>query len=342
MRDGDGEATRRALLAAGAAGVASLAGCVVHGRDSGLRGTVTMDGSDTVLPHGAAVANEFQWQNNRVQIPVSGSGTGAGFQRFCRGRSDVQNASRPITEGEQELCADNGVEYVEMEMLLDGIAVFANPENDWCDCLTVEELGSMWESGSSVETWSDVRSEWPVEEVKFFGRDSASGTFDTYTERVTGERGNVRSDYSKTSDTNVIVRGVRDNPNAIGFGGAGHYYENEDDLKLIAIDDGNGCIHPERETIETRQYTPLSRSMYVYVNVNELDREAVRAFARFYFEEIDDETHEYAVEKGIATPDERLSWTQWAAREVGYYAVADEVIESSRQSLEAKIEAVTG
>jgi len=342
MGDGQKQVTRRALLAAGAAGTASLAGCAVHGRDSGLRGTVTMDGSDTVLPHGAAVAYEFQWENSRVQIPVSGSGTGAGFQRFCRGRSDIQNASRPITEGEKQLCEQNGVEYVEMEMLLDGIAVFANPENDWCDCLTVEELALMWQSGSPVETWSDVRSEWPDEEVKFFGRDSASGTFDTFTERITGERGNVRSGYSKTSDTNVIVRGVRENPNAIGFGGAGHYYENEEDLKLIAVDDGNGCIRPRRETIESRSYTPLSRSMYVYVNANELDREAVRAFARFYFEEIDDETHEYAVEKGIARPDERLRWTQWAAREVGYYAVADEVIEGSRQALEAKIEEVTG
>jgi len=342
MGAGHRTVTRRGFLVGGVAGVASLAGCAVHGRDSGLRGTVTMDGSDTVLPHGAAVAYEFQWENSRVQIPVSGSGTGAGFQRFCRGRSDIQNASRPITDGERELCEGNGVEYVEMEMLLDGIAVIANPENDWCDCLTVEELASMWESGSSVETWADVRSEWPDEEINFFGRDSASGTFDTFTERITGERGNVRGDYSKTSDTNVIVRGVREDPHGIGFGGAGHYYENEDDLKLIGIDDGNGCVRPRRETIESRTYTPLSRSMYVYVNANELDREAVRAFARFYFEEIDEEAHEYAVEKGIATPDERLSWTQWAAREVGYYAVADEVLEESRQELEAAIAEVTG
>lgn len=333
--------TRRGFLAAGAAGISAVAGCLVHGQDSGLRGVITMDGSDTVLPHGAAVAYEFQWNNNRVRIPVSGSGTGAGFQRFGRGRSVVQNASRPILPGEEELCEKNGVEYVEMEMLLDGLAVFVNPENTWCECLTIDQLAAMWEFGSEIDTWGDVNSEWPDEAVKFFGRDSASGTFDTFTERVTGSIGNIRSDYSKTSDTNVIVRGVRENPNAIGFGGAGHYYENEDDLKLVALDDpdngGDGCIVPRRETIEDRLYTPLTRSMYVYVNKDALAREEVRAFARFYFEEIDEETHEYAVEKGIAQPDESLRWTQWAAREVGYYAVADDVIEDSEQRLEDAI-----
>ncbi|MFC6903605.1 PstS family phosphate ABC transporter substrate-binding protein [Halalkalicoccus tibetensis] len=319
--------TRRALLSTVGVGLAGSAGCLARGEDSGLEGEINIDGSNTVLPHSAAVAEEFQWQNNRVQIPVQGSGTGAGFQRFCTGETDIQNASREILPEEEELAAENGIEYLEIEALLDGIAVWANPENDWCDCLTVEELNAIWESGSTVETWSDVRDEWPDEEIALYGRDSASGTFDYFTEAINGEYGNIRTDYSESADTNVIVRGVRGNQYALGFGGAGYYYENEDDLKLLGVDDGEGCVRPTTESIEDESYTPLSRPMYVYLRRDQLTREEFRAFARFYFEE--DETD-----------DEGLTYTQTAARSVGFYAIPEETVEESSRELEDTIEEV--
>lgn len=332
--------SRRSFLTAAAAGAAALSGCLVHGEDSGLEGVIRIDGSDTVLPHSAALAEEFQWRNNKVRIPVSGSGTGAGFQKFCAGETHFQNASRSVLEDERGECHANGIEFLELEAVLDGIAVFVNPENDWCDCLTVDELGRIWESGSDVETWSDVREGWPDEEIQLYGRDTASGTFDYFTEAVTGEIANVRSDYSASSDTNVIVRGVRGGKYALGFGGAGYYYENEDDLKLLGVDNGDGCVKPTRESIEQDTYQPLAREMYLYIKREELRREEVRAFARFYFEQIDEEALERAIEHGYAEPDEELSWTQWAARRVGYYAVPDATVEESRSKLEAAIEEV--
>ena len=338
----DTSLTRRGFLAAAGGGVAALSGCIVHGEDTnGLHGEVIMDGSNTVLPHGAAVAEEFLWRNNRVQIPVRGSGTGAGFQRFCAGDTDVQNASRSILDNEQTQCSENDVGYIELEALLDGLALWVHPDNDWCECLTVDEVHRLWRSGSEIETWSDLRPddpEFPDEEIALYGRDSASGTFDYFTEAINGEVGNIRNDYSASSDTNVIVRGVRGNQYGLGFGGAGYYYENEDELKLLAIDDGDGCVYPTRETIETNEYTPLTRAMYVYISTAGLDRETVRAFARFYFEEIDEDTQEAAVEDGFAEPDETLTWTQWAARKVGYYAASDEIVTESREELEAAIE----
>lgn len=333
--------TRRGFLAGCGGAVAGLAGCLAHGEDSGLRGTVVVDGSNTVLPHSAAVAEEFLWRNNRVNIPVRGSGTGAGFQRFCAGTTDLQNASRQIADEERERCRDNGVEWLELEALRDGLAVFVHPDNDWCESLTVPELRAVWEPGSTVRTWSDIRPEWPDRELALFGRDPASGTFDTFTERLTGEVGAIRDDYSASADTNVIVRGVSGDRDALGWGGAGYYYENTDDLQLVGIDDPDGPVDgpvvPTRETVENETYTPLWRSMYVYVGVDALDREAVRAFVRFYFEELDDETHAAAVEEGIADPGEDLTWTQWAARRVGFYAASDEAVARSKRDLEDRL-----
>ncbi len=334
--------TRRGFLATGVAGMASFAGCIVHGEDSGLRGTVSMDGSNTVLPHGSAVAEEFLWRNNRVTIPVVGSGTGAGFQKFCEGTTDIQNASRSILDSEEELCTANGVDYIELEALRDGIAIFAHPDNYWCDSLTVEQLRDIWGPDTDVETWGDLDPDWPDEEIALYGRDPGSGTFDSYTKRLMGEIGAIRDDYSASADTNVIVRGVSGNPHALGWGGAGYYYENTDDLKLIGIpnpdNESDEPVVPTRETVESGEYAPLSRSMYVYINTNELHRDAMAAFAQFYFQDIDDETHAESVEEGFVEPDEQLTWTQWAARKVGFYAVSDEVVEDSAEKLRLAME----
>lgn len=292
-----------------------------------------MDGSNTVRPHGAAVAEEFQWRNNRVIIPVRGSGTGAGFQRFCDGETEFQNASRSILPDEQALCDANGVEYIELETVLDGLAVWVHPDNDWCETLTVEELERIWRSGSDVETWQDVRPDdpdWPDEPIDLYGRDAASGTFDYFTEAIMGEIGNIRSDYSASADTNVIVRGVRGTRYGLGFGGAGYYYENEGDLKLVAIDDDNGGVIPTTETIESGEYTPLTRPMFSYIRRDALEREEVRRFACFYFQEID----EAARETDVVEDDETLTWTQWAARRVGFYGIPDEAVQESHNVLE--------
>ena len=330
--------TRRTLLAGAATGVASLAGCIVHGVDSGLEGEIQVDGSNTVLPHSASVAEEFVWRNNQVDIPVRGSGTGAGFQLFCNGSTEVQNASRTIKDDEADLCAGNDVEYVELEVALDGLAIYAHPENDWCDCLTIEELQRIWEPGSAVETWSDVRSEWPDEPFDLYGRDPASGTFDYFTETINGEVGAIRSDYSPSADTNVIIRGVRGDRYALGFGGAGYYYENEDDLKLIGVDGGDGCREPTLDSVETEEYQPLTRPLFAYVRKDALAREEVRAFARFYYEEIDDQAREAdVVEEG-----ETLTWGQWSARMVRFFGLSDERLTDSAERLESAIEEVTG
>ncbi len=335
--------SRRSFLAAGAVGVGgAFAGCLVRGNASELEGTIRMDGSNTVHPHGALMAYEFQWRNNKVRIPASSSGTGGGFQRFCRSETDIQNASRRITDDEKDHCERNDVDWIELEAMLDGIALITHPENDWCDCLTVEQAREMWRSGSPVRTWSDLDSEWPDRRIRFFGRDSASGTFDSFTERLMGTPGNIRRGYSETGDSNVIVRGVRGNEYATGFLGAGFYEANQDDLNVISIkdpenEDTDGCITPNRETIEGETYTPLTRPMYVYINANELHREELQAFTRFYFEEIDDETHQRTVDRGDADPDERLWWTEWAARQVGFYASPRDDLEKTKQQLNDKI-----
>ncbi|GAB3034492.1 PstS family phosphate ABC transporter substrate-binding protein [Natronobiforma cellulositropha] len=337
--EGDDGITRRRLLCGAAGGaLAGLAGCIVHGEESDISGTVHVDGSNTVLPHAAAVAGEFGWRNNQVDVPVRGSGTGAGFQQFCIGSTDVQNASRPIDEeNEVPLCEEHDVEWVNIEIALDGIAVYKNPENDWCDCLTVEELNRIWDPETTVETWSDVRAEWPDVELVRYGRDRASGTFDYFTEQINGAAGAMTSDYSPSADTNVIIRGVEGNLGAIGFGGASYYHENPDTVELVGVDDGTGCVRPTTGTVEGESYTPLTRPLFAYFRRDSLAREEVRAYAEFYFEAIDDQAREV----DFVTDGETLAWTQWGARAVGFYGLPDDRLEESRATLEAALSEVS-
>ncbi|ELY95182.1 phosphate ABC transporter substrate-binding protein [Natrialba hulunbeirensis JCM 10989] len=318
---------RRVLLGVSGSTLAGLAGCLTRGEDSGLEGEIRIDGSNTLRPNSALVAEKFMWENNQVQASVSASGTGAGFQQFARREISLQNASRPITDEEAEHCRENGVEWLELEVVLDGIALLKHPDNTWCECLTVEELGDLWERGSEIDTWSDLDDDWPDEDISFYGRDSASGTFDYFTEHITGAVGNIRNDYSGTPDTNNIIRGVRGNQNTIGFGGVGYYYENEEDADLIGVNNEDGedlgdewddCIVPTQESIEAEAYQPLSRPMYIYVRRDELARPEYREFVRFYLEN-----------------------TQETAREVKFYAIPDETIAEQREKLEGAIEDYT-
>jgi len=339
--DGASLSRRRFTLGVAGATVSALAGCLVRGHESELDGEIRVDGSNTVLPHSAVVSEEFQWRNNQVVIPVQGSGTGAGFQRFCTGETQVQNASRQIVEDEEAICSDNDVSYVELETALDGIALLIHPDNDWCDELTLEELEAIWEPGSTVETWRDVRPDdpdWPDEEIDLYGRDAASGTFDFFTEAIMGTVGAIRSDYSASADTNVIVRGVRGSEHALGFGGAGYYQENQDDLELVAIQsdqEPEEFYKPVEENIEQELYSPLTRPLYTYFRMEALEREVVRAFAEFYFEEIDDEAREA---DGVGS--EQLAWSQWAARRANFYGLSDERLAENHDRLREALEEV--
>jgi phosphate transport system substrate-binding protein len=251
----------------------------------GPSGAVQIDGSSTVFPVAEAVAEEFQAANPGVRVTVGVSGTGGGFQRFCSGETDISNASRPITEGEIEACRQAGIEFTELSVAWDGLSVIANPQNDFVECLTVEELSRIWGPGSEVSTWQDVRPEWPAEEIRLYGPGTDSGTFDYFTETVNGEGGASRPDFQASEDDNILVQGVSGDRYALGYFGYAYYAENADRLKLIAVDGGSGCVSPSDETIEDGTYAPLSRPLFVYVSHASLARPEVRAYAEFMLEE---------------------------------------------------------
>ena len=250
----------------------------------GLSGELRMDGSSTVFPVAEAVAEEFQIENPGVRVTAAYSGTGGGFKRFCAGEIDVSNASRPISEGERETCERNGVEFVELPVARDGLSVIANPQNDFLQCLTVEELRRIWEPNSEVTNWSDVRPEWPDEEIQLYGPGTDSGTFDYFTETVVGEGGASRPDYQASEDDNVLVQGVSGDPFALGYLGYAYVVENRDRLKLVGVDGGGGCVTPSEETIASGEYAPLSRPLFVYVSRAGLQRPEVRAFVEYMME----------------------------------------------------------
>ncbi len=217
-------------------------------------------------------------------MTVGSSGTGGGFKRFCAGQTDVNDASRPITDLERERCAENGVEYVEIPVASDGVTVAVNPENDWAQCITTEELRRIWQPESTIERWSQVRDEWPDREMVLYGPDTDSGTFDYFTETVVGEENASRSDYTASADDNVLVRGVGGDVASLGYFGFAYYIENEEQVRALAVDGGSGCVEPTRETVESGEYAPLSRPLFIYVKRSALQRDAVRQFVRFYLE----------------------------------------------------------
>lgn len=254
------------------------------GGTAALRGTVEVDGSSTVFPITEAVAEEFRKAYPGVQVNVGISGTGGGFQRWVAGETDINNASRPITPAEAERARANGIEWVELRIGLDGVAVAVNPRNDWAECVTLEELKRIWEPGSPVRRWRDVRPAWPDRPLTLYGPDTDSGTFDYFTERVVGEARASRPDYTASADDNVLVQGIAGDPNALGYFGLAYYQENRDKLKALAVDGGQGCVYPEPEAVARGTY-PLSRPLFLYVNKSRLGRPEVKAFVRFYLEE---------------------------------------------------------
>lgn len=250
--------------------------------EAALTGAVRIDGSSTVYPVTEAVAEEFQLENRGVRVTVGISGTGGGFKKFCAGETDISDASRGIKESEAELCRSNGIDPIEITVGYDGLSVVANPDNDFAACLTVDELKRVWEPGSQVNRWRQVRSDFPDETIVLYGPGTDSGTFDYFTEAIVGEEDASRPDFTASEDDNVLVQGVAGDRYALGYFGYAYYAENTDRLKLVAIDDGSGCVTPTPETIQSGEYTRLSRPLFIYVSRTALERPEVAAFVRYY------------------------------------------------------------
>lgn len=252
-----------------------------------LTGEVKIDGSSTVYPITEAVAEEFRVEQPQVNVSVGLSGTGGGFKKFSRKETDINDASRPIKESEASACKENNISYLELKVAIDGLAVLVNKENTWVDHLTVEELKKIWEPGAQgkITRWSQIRDGWPDQPVNLYGPGVASGTYDYFTEAVVGTSGSSRGDYTASEDDNVLVQGIAGDKNALGFFGLAYYEENQDKLKLVGVDNGNGVVLPTAETVKNGTYSPLSRPVFIYVSSEAARRPEVGAFVRFYLSE---------------------------------------------------------
>lgn len=278
------------VIAVGAA-VVGLAACGKSGSssatgDSSLSGTIRIDGSSTVLPISEAVAEEFAKQYPKVLPTVGRSGTGGGFKKFANGEVDITGASRPIRPDEDALCKQNGIEYIEIPVAYDAMAVVVNPQNTWCDSLTVAELKKIWEPAAQgkITNWSQVRPGFPNERLILFGAGTDSGTFDYFTAAIVGKEKASRGDYTGSEDDDILVQGVARTKGALGYFGLAYYENNQNKLKLVAIDNGNGPVLPSRESVINGTYQPLARPLFIYVNVKALERPEVAEFVKFSIE----------------------------------------------------------
>ncbi|MFZ5645724.1 MAG: PstS family phosphate ABC transporter substrate-binding protein [Bacillota bacterium] len=267
--------------------IVTAAGCGSNkeGSGNGLNGTIKIDGSSTVFPISEAVAEEFKKANPGVNITVGISGTGGGFKKFAAGETDISDASRPIKDNEKQKALENKIEYIEIPVAYDGLSVVINKENTWVDKLTTEELKKIWEPGSTVKKWNQVRPDWPDIEIKLYGPGTDSGTFDYFTEAINGKEKASRSDYTPSEDDNVLVQGVAGDKGALGYFGFAYYIENKDKLKIVPIDAGKGAIAPEEKTINDGTYKPLSRPIFIYVSKASLQRPEVKEFIKYYLTE---------------------------------------------------------
>ncbi|HUQ87867.1 MAG TPA: PstS family phosphate ABC transporter substrate-binding protein [Vicinamibacterales bacterium] len=251
---------------------------------------VSLDGSSTVFPISEAVAEEFQKAEKSIRVTVGISGTGGGFQKFCRKEIDISDASRPISATEVEACKTAGVEYIELPIAYDGIAIAVNPKAKWADKITVAELKTLWapDAQKKVMKWSQVRKGWPDREIHLFGAGVDSGTYDYFTEAINGKAKASRGDFTSSEDDNVLVQGIANDELALGFVPFAYYEGNKDKLRLLAVDDGkDGGIVPTPETIENGTYKPLSRPVFIYVSKKAALRPEVQKFVEFYLKNAD-------------------------------------------------------
>jgi phosphate transport system substrate-binding protein len=249
-----------------------------------VSGQIAIEGSSTVQPITQTVAEGFTQENPDVQITVGGAGTGDGFEAFCAGETQISDASRPIDPEEQQACEDGGVEYIEIPVAYDGISVVVNSQNDFASDITSEELKKLWEPAAEgkISRWSQVRSEWPDQDINLYGPGTESGTFDYFTEEIIGEEGASRTDYQASEDDNVLVQGVSGDPNALGYFGFSYYEQNQDTLKALALDG----VEPNTDTIRSGEYR-LSRPLFIYVSTQALkENRAVEPFVNFYLDNL--------------------------------------------------------
>jgi phosphate transport system substrate-binding protein len=260
------------------------------GDDSGeqLSGRIVADGSSTVGPFTTSAAERFQRRHSGVQVTVGISGTGGGFSRFCRGETDLSNASRPIKDEEEQECEDNQVEFVEFQIVNDGLAVVVNNENGWARCLTTDELKRIWEPGSQVRNWSEIRDGFPDVPLTLAGPGTDSGTFDYFTEAITGESGASRSDFTASEDDNVIVQAVAGNRGGLGYFGLSYLEQNEGALRGVAVDGGDGCVEPTVESVQDGSYSPLGRPLFIYAKKASFERPEVQALLRSMIDDNDE------------------------------------------------------
>jgi phosphate transport system substrate-binding protein len=251
-----------------------------------LSGRIEADGSSTVGPLTQLAAERFQEQQPGVQVTVGISGTGGGFERFCAGETDISDASRPIKDDEEvPLCQKAGIEYTEFQVAVDALTIVVNSENDWVDCLTTDQLKKVWEPGSKVNNWNQIDPSFPDQELSLAGPGTDSGTFDYFTDEINGEEGASRTDYTASEDDNVVVQAVEGDKGGLGYFGYTYYEENQDRLKAVEVDSGNGCVAPSAEAAQSGEYAPLSRPLFIYVKDESLQRPEVETFVQYYLDE---------------------------------------------------------
>ncbi len=284
---------------------------------SALAGNVRIHGSSTVFPVSQAVAEEFSEVAPRVKVSVGSAGTSGGMKKFVAGEIDICDASRKMKETELEQCIAANIEFIELTVAVDGLSVVVNPKNDWVDCLTVGQLKTIWrpESGLTVMKWSDINPDWPEEPLKLYGPGTDSGTFDYFTKAINGEERVSRADYTASENDNQLVRGVASDKGGLGYFGYAYYAENKDQLKLLAVDGGEGCVTPNDTTVRDGSYKPLSRSLFIYVRKSSLERPEVSAFVKFYLENVGQ-----------------------LASDVGYVPVSDEVARQNEELLKTALQ----
>jgi phosphate transport system substrate-binding protein len=268
-----------------------------------LSGTIKIDGSSTVAPFAQAAQEAFQGENPNVKITVGTSGTGGGFEKFCAGETDISDASRPIKPDEEApICEKKGISYKEIQVANDGIAVVTNPDLK-VDCLTTDQLKQLWNKGSKVKSLSEIDPKLPDTQLKLFGPGTDSGTFDFFTGEINGEEGVSREDYSPSENDNVLVQGVAGESGGLGYFGHSYYEQNKDKLNLVKVDGGDGCIEPTTETIQSGEYKPLSRPLFMYPSAKALKRPEVKAFLQYVndnYQAIADASQIVAMDSGQA------------------------------------------
>ena len=272
---------RKLLLVGGATAAVAFASvaAAVAGVQA-IRGTVQADGSSTVAPFAQAAAESFERRYSGARVVVGVSGTGGGFERFCKNETDLSNASRPIRLSEAARCHDAGIGYIQFLVANDGISLTVNRQNTWVNCLTTAELKRIWDRGSNVNNWSQVRQGFPNVPLRLFGPGTDSGTFEFFTEKINGRARQSRSDYSASEDDNVLVRGVAGERGGLGYFGLSYYLANKSRLRIVRVNGGDGCVTPSVASVQNRTYKPLSRGLFVYAKKKAFKRDVVAGFIR--------------------------------------------------------------